>query len=91
MNEIENGMMGRDVVTGFTGRVMAICHHWTGCDTVLLMPHCDSNDKKPDGEWFDMERVEEVDVPALVLPNAPKRMAAGKTGGPMLDREPPKR
>ena len=91
MNEIENGMLAVDAVTGFEGRVMAICGYWTGCDQVLLMPRCGSDGKKPDGEWFDMERAAAVEGPALALPNSPRRLAMGKNGGPMLDREPPKR
>ncbi len=89
MSNIENGMLARDVVTGFEGRVMAVCSYWTGCDQVLLMPRCGTDGKKQSGEWFDMERVVAVDAPELLLPNSARRKVAGKTGGPMLDREPP--
>lgn len=84
--KIENLMSVRDVITGFTGRVMGVCHYATGCDQALVS----SPDLKPDGEsvskWFDVERLEIVEGEPLVLPGNAK---GELKGGPSTEPEPP--
>ena len=86
---ITNGMMVKDVVTGFTGRVMGLVSYWTGCDQVLVVPAMVEVGKRLNGEWFDITRVEQVSgSEVLELPGAAYLAVGAVTGA---DQEPPTR
>lgn len=53
----EFGKQATDIVTGFTGMITGHCSYITGCDQYLLTPKCDEPHKKPEGHWFDENRV----------------------------------
>ena len=65
---IENGMLAKDVVSGFEGRVMGVVRYWTGCDQALLVPYSKEGQNKADSTWFDLERLEVIDATPLKLP-----------------------
>jgi len=68
------GQMARDVITGFSGLVMAKAQYLTGCNQVLLTPRkLDKDGKRRDGEWFDEQRVERVGKEAVKLPTLETR------------------
>ena len=81
MSEIKNGMMAKDVVTGFEGRVGAICDYWTGCTSVLLTPQVDADGKRRDSEWFDIKRLEVTIANVLALPGGSPVPSGGMYGG----------
>ena len=83
--QIKNGMLAQDAVTKFQGRVMAISHYWTGCDLVLLVPEeLDKDGKKPEGQWFDIERVAVLDDEIMDLPNLATQAAVSHHGADAL-------
>lgn len=79
-------MLGKTVIdrlTGFTGVVTGYVEYLTGCNQVLVQPKGTDASKRPDSEWFDVQRVTvNPDIPAVVLDN-------GATPG--CDAEAPKR
>lgn len=59
--------MVKDFVTQFEGRVMAVVTYWGGEKSALVVPTALVDGKRPDGEWFDVKRLEryrEYDVAA---------------------------
>lgn len=75
------GFTARDKVTGFTGTVFGYIHYMTGCDQILIIPPVNSEGKRVEGEWFDIQRVEAVPEgdPAY---RKPITMDNGNTPGP---------
>lgn len=71
-NGIELGMEGRDRITRFQGVVMGICYYLSGCTQVLLTPReLTKEGKRPESEWFDLQRIEEViGFDRLILDNS---------------------
>jgi hypothetical protein len=55
------GSRVRDRVTKFEGTMTGHAKHLTGCDTVCITPTVDSDGRTRSNEWFDIERVEEID------------------------------
>lgn len=64
---IEMGSKVRDVITGFEGIVTGRCEYITGCSRLLITPRCDDASKQSQGNWFDIDRVEQVDESRLIL------------------------
>lgn len=56
MNKI--GLWGRDIITGFEGRITGACRYITGCDQLCLTPRMKADGTTVDGRWFDENRVE---------------------------------
>jgi len=81
MRQLKLGTIGRCVVTGFTGRLMAKATYLTGCDRYLITPHqgITKHDGTPaDNMWVDVIIIEVVDSDALQLPkNASKHFKLG--------------
>jgi hypothetical protein len=77
------GWYATDLITGFKGLVMGRSEYLSGCTQVLLIPSKVNKDgKRPDGEWFDEQRLVREGTKVLVLDNE-------KTPG--ADIEAPKR
>jgi hypothetical protein len=56
---IQLGIIAKDTITGFTGKVTAICRYITGKDRCGVSA---LNSKgEPVEEWFDIERLKEVE------------------------------
>lgn len=86
--KFEFGDQLKDAITGFRGTAIGYCTYITGCNQYLLVPKVNKvNDKRPDGEWFDEDRLMKVkDSKKINLPAIGKISAST---GP--DKEAPKR
>lgn len=80
---IDFGVTAKDVITGFTGVVTGRTTYISGCTQVLLQPAVGADGKRPDGEWFDEQRLSPVPGRETIVLNN------GNTPG--ADREAPKR
>ena len=92
------GAKYKDVLTGFEGIATGHCTYITGCNQALIQPRSHETNKKPETEWIDEQRLEQVGDDVVKLPSwvqgplgeldqgAPSVRAI--TGG---DREAPKR
>lgn len=56
-----------DRITGFVGVVVGRADYITGCNTYLLVPKTDDPCKRPDGEWFDEQRLELLQSKSVVI------------------------
>jgi len=79
---IKNGLTVKDRITGFSGVVTGIVEYLTGCNQALVVPPMDKNGKIPESIWFDVQRLEVLDKPQIILEN-------GTTPG--CDKAPPRR
>jgi hypothetical protein len=66
---VDMGHRGRDLITGFEGVVTGHCQYISGCNQVLLSPKVDEKGGKVDAEWFDEQRVEEIEAEPILLDN----------------------
>lgn len=71
-----------DIVTGFKGTCIGVVHYLTGCSQALVAPPVNKEGKRPDGEWFDVQRLK-------VQKGGPVKLDNGDTPG--FDQEAPKR
>lgn len=76
------GFTYRDRITGYSGIAIGHCAYLTGCSQTLLIPKIGADGKRQDGEWFDDQRLEQLEAPRISLNN-------GATPG--CDRAAPKR
>jgi hypothetical protein len=78
--KLKMGVIAKDLVTGFEGRVTGVASYMTGCDQALLVPNVENTGVYREGHWFDVTRLEVTDsnYDAVVDP-----------GGPTSDREAP--
>jgi hypothetical protein len=72
----------QDSISGFTGVAIGHCVYLTGCNQTLLQPRCEKSETKPEGQWFDDQRLK-------VMPDAPIVLDNSGTNG--CDQEAPKR
>lgn len=49
-----------DKITGFSGVATGHCEYITGCAQTLLQPVSADSTKKPEGCWFDDQRLDHV-------------------------------
>lgn len=52
------GFVGKDVITGFEGRITARIEYLTGCDQLCIQPPINEKREVPEPKWFDEKRVE---------------------------------
>ena len=72
-----NYLIGRnveDVITGFKGVVTGVVYYLTGCSQALVSGRVSADGKRPEAEWFDVQRLKPTDETVLILDN-------GKTPG----------
>lgn len=67
MGKFKLGIKAKDKVTGFTGTITAHCSYLTGYDQYLLTPPVDKEGKIVEGQWNDVNRLEEVEGERMVL------------------------
>jgi hypothetical protein len=67
---VDLGMRGVDIITGFSGIVVGKCEYLSGCTQLLLVPKVGADGKKPDGEWFDIQRISSDGSDVVTLDNA---------------------
>lgn len=48
----------RDIITGFTGIIIAHADYLTGCDQYLVQPPCLSGYEWKESRWFDENRIQ---------------------------------
>jgi hypothetical protein len=85
--KLKMGVIAKDLVTGFEGRVTGVASYMTGCDQALLVPNVENTGVYREGHWFDVTRLEVTDSKPLTLPAAYD--AVVDPGGPTSDREAP--
>jgi hypothetical protein len=68
MKIIQLGQKAKDVITGFEGVVIGIVAYLTGCKQALIVPRIGKDGKRREGEWFDVDRLEVVQVKPVALP-----------------------
>lgn len=60
--KIEFGKKYRDRITGFEGTCTGKSQFISGCDQILLVPPVDEKGGYRRGEWFDDERLIDVEL-----------------------------
>jgi hypothetical protein len=55
------GHQGKDIVTGFSGIITAICFYWGSATRIAITPKVDNQGKLAKEEWFDEPRIEVKD------------------------------
>lgn len=72
----------KDKITGFQGVATGYVEYLTGCSQALLIPTVDDKGQVRDGVWFDVQRLERLEVAVVEIDN-------GSTPG--CDMQAPKR
>lgn len=75
MTKINLGDRCTDVVTGFKGIATGRCEYISGCVQILLLPKVKKDGAHRDGSWFDVERIEVLEINVVNVKSTP-------TGGP---------
>lgn len=52
------GKQGTDIITGFTGTITGVLEYVYGCEQYYIVPKIAKDGKRPEGEWFDISRIE---------------------------------
>ena len=60
--KIELGNKYKDMISGFSGIATGLTMWLSGCDTVGLNPGVDKEGKLMETQWFDINRVKEVEA-----------------------------
>jgi hypothetical protein len=55
--KFDMGQGVKDVITGFSGHVMARSQYLTGCNQYFVLPKMDKTGAYPDGTWVDENRL----------------------------------
>jgi hypothetical protein len=63
---LQFGVEAYDVITGFTGAIIAYVQYMTGCNQYLLAPRVDKEGKQIESHWFDEARIKVKDKGATV-------------------------
>lgn len=64
------GATYKDKITGFVGVATGRVEYISGCNQVLLAPKAGQDGSMKSSEWFDEQRLDEVDgAPRVVLDN----------------------
>ena len=79
--QIEFDKKYKDRITGFTGTCTGIVHYISGCDQALLLPTVGEDGKFVSGQWFDDERLIDVESGERVA-------RISRKGGPQSDGMP---
>ena len=68
---IHLGRKYKDVVTHFEGYAIGYVNYITGCNQALISPRGEKPSVKPESEWIDEQRLEEVEGEAVFVVNRP--------------------
>ena len=79
---IQFGKKYKDKITGFEGVATGRATYISGCDQVLLSPKCGEDGTAKYAQWYDAQRVQEVEGEVITLDNSKS---------PGCDRPAPKR
>jgi hypothetical protein len=80
MQRLEFGLKVRDQLTGFEGLVTGYAKYITGCDQFLVTPGVDEKGGMREGRWFDDQRLEVLEAPAVVLKDPRAVVDRGRNG-----------
>ena len=72
--KIDMGAEVKDHVTEFKGVITARTEFISGCIQYIVQPKCGKDGKKPEGQWFDEDR--------LIVTKKAKKIKTRPTGGP---------
>lgn len=81
------GRRAKDKVTTFEGVITTISFDLYGCIQAVLAPPIDKDGKIPEGRWFDVNRLDVSESPAVMplpdfdspVPTQPSLLAAAKS------------
>ena len=82
MDEIKLGCRVRDTFTGFEGVATGRSEWLYGCTRISIQPTELKDGKVVEPDWFDVQRVEVIDVGFSLTPQV------GLIGGPQSDPSP---
>lgn len=87
---IQIGDTAKDIITGFKGVVMAHIQFLTGCDQMGLCPITKkgANEKKEEWQYFDITRLERMNVKRVVIPTQEVVVDGKKKEKPGADGSP---
>lgn len=83
------GYKAIDKVTGFSGVIDNVSFELYGCIQISLRPTVDEKGIIPDGQWFDVTRMD-IDLDSRVMPMPDfyeGYIAAGKKGGAIKSKK----
>ena len=63
------GRTYEDIITKFKGVAVGRTEYISGCTQVLLQPPAKKDGKRPDGEWFDEQRLRDCGKSTITLDN----------------------
>ena len=66
---MELGTKAKDMITGFEGYVTGLVDYLTGCSQALLVPRMKKDGTLPEGQWFDVQRLETLSARRIRLDN----------------------
>lgn len=69
MTTIILGKPYRDRITGFSGVAIGFVTYISGCNQALLSPKVGDDGALREAVWFDVQRMEPIDGPTIVLDN----------------------
>ena len=67
--KIELGKKYKDQITGFEGVAAGVCYYLSGCNQVLLVPPISADGNFRESQWFDVQRMKELEGEKIVLIN----------------------
>jgi len=79
--KFELGDKVEDEMSGFTGTITVRSEHLTGCDRYCVRPEPEEGENEyPDAEWFDEQRLSQVESDKGWLEKIKDRTKSGKPG-----------
>jgi hypothetical protein len=66
---INLGSKYRDKITGFEGIATGFCQYISGCHQALICPPVAADGAKRDSNWFDVQRLEQLEAEPITLCN----------------------
>jgi hypothetical protein len=75
------GHYGKDIITGFHGRITGCASYITGCDQVCLTPPMKDDGKIEDGRWYDVNRINLVHEKGVISLSGGTEHGAPSGGG----------
>ena len=68
---IHLGRKYKDVITNFEGYAIGYVNYITGCNQVLVQPMSEKPSEKPEADWIDEQRLEEVEGEMVSMGSRP--------------------
>lgn len=65
-----NGKTASDKITGFSGTITGVALYISGCHQACLQPKVNEKGENIEARWFDVQRLDVAQAPAIVLENS---------------------